>query len=267
MTTESIIDTSKPSAGRIYDYILGGHHNFEVDRQAAEQIIKLVPFLPKAMRLQRWCLQDLAVELTEKRGFDIVVDFASGLPTNDHIHHVAPAGTTVIYSDSDPVVVEYGREILANTPNTYYFQADARRPEELLNRPEVQEILAGRRDVAMVYWGISLFFSDEEVSHAARSLYEWSSESTCWAFLAQGADMDPNSPGMSETLKIYERIGSRLYVRSLEGTLQLIQPWRTDDTGPVSLMNWHGIEQREMTEEDAQGFGLAGGGYGAYLIK
>ena len=188
MSSDSIIDTSKPSAGRIYDYILGGHHNFEVDRQAAEQIIQVVPFLPKNLRLQRWCLQDLAVELTEKRGFDIVVDFASGLPTNDHIHHVVPPGTTVIYSDYDPVVVEYGREILSDTPNTYYFQADARRPEELLNRPEVQEILEGRRDIALVHWGISLFLRDEELAHAARSLYEWSSASACWTFMAQGVD-------------------------------------------------------------------------------
>src|ERR1041384_1318361 len=167
MTQESIIDTSKPSAGRIYDYMLGGHHNFEVDRQAADQIVKLVPFLPKAMRLQRWCLQDLALELTEKRGFDIIIDCASGLPTNDHIHHVVPAGTTVIYSDFDPVVVEYGREILADTSNIYFFQADARRPDELLNRPEVQEILGGRRDVALVYWGICMFLSDDDLSHAA----------------------------------------------------------------------------------------------------
>jgi S-adenosyl methyltransferase len=267
LSSDSIIDTSRPSAGRIYDYILGGHHNFEVDRQAAEQIIKLVPFLPKAMRLQRWCLQDLAVELTEKRGFDIVVDFASGLPTNDHIHHIVPAGTTVIYSDSDPVVVEYGREILSNTPNTHYFQADARRPEELLNRPEVHEILGGRRNVALVYWGISLFLRDEELAHAARSLSEWSSESTCWAFMFQGVDMDANSPGMSETTKIYESIGSRLYIRSLKDMLHLLQPWQHDESGLVSLMDWHGIERHEMTAEDADGFGVAGGGYGAYLIK
>ena len=60
MAKESIVDASVPSAGRIYDYLLGGHHNFEVDRQAAEQILKLTPFIPKAMRLQRWCLQDIA---------------------------------------------------------------------------------------------------------------------------------------------------------------------------------------------------------------
>jgi hypothetical protein len=265
--TESIIDTSKPSAGRIYDYILGGHHNFEVDRQAADQIVRLIPFLPKAMRLQRWCLQDLAIELTEKRNFDVIIDFASGLPTNDHIHHVVPAGTTVIYSDFDPVVVEYGREILASTPNTHFFQADARRPEELLNRHEVQEILGGRRDVALVYWGISVFLADDELAHTARSLYEWSIDSTCWAFMAQGTDMNPDSQGLAQAGKIYEQMGSRLYLRPLETVLRLIHPWHPDETGLVSLMDWHGIDRQEMSEDDLEGFGLAGGGYGAYLVK
>jgi len=265
--SDSIIDTSKPSAGRIYDYILGGHHNFEVDRQAADQVVKLIPFVTKAMRLQRWCLQDLALELTEKRGFDVIIDFASGLPTNDHIHHVVPAGTTVIYSDFDPMVVEYSREILANTSNIYFFQADARRPEELLNRSEIQDILGGRRDVALVYWGISAFLNDEEISRAARSLYEWSSESTCWAFMAQGADVDMDTLGMKKTAEIYESMGSRTYARTLQHFLQLIQPWHPDESGLISLMEWHGIDEHEMTEEDQKGWSMAGGGYGAYLIK
>ena len=142
MPQDNIVDTSKPSAGRMYDYYLGGNHNFEVDRQAADQALKLLPFIPKFMRLQRWALQDIAVELTEKRGFDAIIDFASGLPTNDHIHYKVPKGTTVIYSDYDPVVVEYTREILKGASDVYFFQGDARRPEELLNRPEVERILA-----------------------------------------------------------------------------------------------------------------------------
>ena len=70
---------------------LGGSHNFEVDRQAAEQLLALLPFSEKFVRLQRWALQDLAVELTQQRGFDVIIDFASGLPTNDHLHHVVPS--------------------------------------------------------------------------------------------------------------------------------------------------------------------------------
>ena len=131
MPQESIIDSSRPSAGRIYDYLLGGNHNFEVDRQAAERIRQIMPSLTKVMRLQRWCLQDLAVELTERRGFDVIIDFASGLPTNDHMHVVAPEGTIIIYSDYDPVVVEYAREILEGISNVYYFEAAPPPPQKI----------------------------------------------------------------------------------------------------------------------------------------
>jgi hypothetical protein len=267
MSRESIIDTSRPNAGRIYDYLLGGHHNFEVDRQAAEQIITLLPFVPKFVRLQRWCLQDLATELTERRGYDTIVDFASGLPTNDHFHHVVPEGTTVIYSDYDPVVVEYAREILADTPNVYFFLADARRPEELLNRPEVQEILGGKRDVALVYWGVTSFLSDEELAHVARVLHEWSGDKACWALNAQGADMNPQDPATIQVVKIYQQMGQETYPRSLKGYQELVEPWYPDEMGFLSLLEWHGMDAREMTEEDHRAFGQAGGGYGVYLIK
>ncbi len=41
------VDTSKPNAGRIYDYLLGGHHNFEADRAAAKRLSQLAPSLPR----------------------------------------------------------------------------------------------------------------------------------------------------------------------------------------------------------------------------
>ena len=32
------VNPSKPSPARLYDYYLGGHNNFEVDRKAAEAL-------------------------------------------------------------------------------------------------------------------------------------------------------------------------------------------------------------------------------------
>lgn len=267
MSTESIIDTTKPSAGRIYDYLLGGHHNFEVDRQAADKIVQVLPFMPKFMRLQRWCLQDLAVELTERRGFDVIIDFASGLPTNDHIHHVVPAGTTVIYSDFDPVVVEYAREILADTPNVHFFQADARRPDELLNRPAVEEILQGQRKLAMVYWGITGFLADEDIAYAARYLYDWSSPESCWVVQAQGAGANTDHPSSIATRQLYKQMGTQVYVHSLENIQQLVAPWQADGLGFIDLVSWHSLEQDIMSAEDMAVWGKTAGGYGAYLIK
>jgi hypothetical protein len=268
MSEESILNSSKPNAGRIYDYLLDGNHNFEADRAAGEQLKILAPFIAtKGARLQRWCLQDLALELTEKRGYEVIIDFASGLPTQDHIHETARPGTVVIYSDSDPVVVEYARDILQGMPNVYFFQGDARRPDELLERPEVQKILAGRRDVALIYWGVATFLKDEELAFAAQYLHQWAGPRSCWAFNAQLADADPTNPIMMKVLNIYKQMGSPVYLRDLDQYRTLVQPWHTDETGFVSFMDWHGIDQIEMSQEDRNASGPAGGGYGAYLVK
>jgi hypothetical protein len=267
MSQDNIADPTKPSPGRMYDYFLGGNHNFEVDRQAGDQVLQALPFAGKFARLQRWALQDIAVELSEKRGYDVIIDFASGLPTMDHIHHKVPKGTTVIYSDYDPVVVEYARDILKDTSNVYFFQGDARQPEELLARPEVEKILAGRRKVGLVYWGISVFLPDEDISHAARQLYDWAAPGSCLAFNAQGANVNVEDPAIQQIVQIYKQMGQPGYLRSLEEYRELLKPWQPESEGFVSLLEWHGFAESELGKEDAEGFGAMGSGYGAYLIK
>jgi len=267
MPKDNIVDTSKPSAGRMYDYWLGGNHNFEVDRQAADQVTKLVPFTPKFLRLQRWALQDIAIELTEKKGYDVIIDFASGLPTADHIHYKVPKGTTVIYSDYDPVVAEYSREILKDTTNVYFFEADARQPEELLHRPEVEKILGGKRKVAFVFWGVPVFLKDEEIAPAMQYLYDWAAPGSSLAFNAQAADVNPDAPGVVESLKLYQQLGTPMHVRSLTRYKELIQPWKVDARGFIPLLEWHGFDQSELAKDDVGVFGPFGGGYGAYLTK
>jgi hypothetical protein len=267
MPEDNIVDASKPSAGRMYDYFLGGNHNFEVDRQAANQVLKLLPYFPNFMRLQRWPLQDVAIELTEKRGFDVIIDFASGLPTNDHIHLKVKPGTTVIYSDFDPVVVEYAHDILKDTRNTYFFESDARRPEELINNPEVQKILGGRRKVAFVYWGVALFLTDENITHAAKYLYDWAAPGSCLAFNAQGAGVNMQNPDIIKAVKIYEQMGNTLNFRPLDKFQDLLKPWKVDEKGYIPLLEWNGFEQSELGKESVDSFGPMGGGYGAYLVK
>jgi hypothetical protein len=267
MPQDNIVDASKPSPGRVYDYLLGGNHNFEVDRQSAEQVLKFLPFAGKFARLQRWALQDIAVELSEKRGYDVIIDFASGLPTMDHIHFKVPKGTIVIYSDSDPVVVEYARDILKDTPNVYFFQADASKPEELLSRPEVGKILAGRRKVGFVYWGVSIFLSDNDISHAVRYLYDWAAPGSCLAFNAQGADANVEDNAAKQVIQIYVQMGQNIFVRSLKEYQELLKPWQPDAQGFIPLLEWHGFDQSELGKEDVAVYGPMGGGYGAYLIK
>jgi hypothetical protein len=267
MPQQSFIDAGKPDAGRIYDYLLGGSHNFDVDRITGDRIRQFAPFLPKAMRLQRWCLQDLAVELTEQRQLDVIIDFASGLPTNDHIHHVVRPGSNVIYSDYDPVVVEYAHEILAGAENTYFFLADVCQPEELLNRPEVEALAGEHRNVAFILWGITGYLTDKEITTTLQYLYQWSGPDACLCLNAQGAGAKVVGPGMTQLARVYEQMGSKLHPRTLKDYQALISPWHPDPKGFISLMDWHNIQQDELTDEDLRAWGSSGGGYGAFLVK
>ncbi len=264
---ESLTDASRPNGGRIYDYILGGHHNFEIDRQAAEQVKKFLPFVPQAARLQRWCLQDIAEELTQRRGFDVIIDFASGLPTQDHLHERVPSGTTVIYSDYDSVTIEYAREILREVPDTYAFEANAAHPEGLLEHPDVQAALKGRRDVAFVVWGVANFLSTADLKHLAQCLYDWSGPKSCLVFHAQGAGADPNDPDNLQVVKIYEQMGNVLNFHTLAEYEEVVRPWHPDESGFIPLLKWHGLDPSMMKEQDVRNFGPGGGGYGAYLVK
>jgi hypothetical protein len=267
MLQESFIDISRPSAGRIYDYILGGSHNFDVDRQAADQVVQYFPFLPKAMRLQRWCLQDLALNLSQTRGLDVIIDFGSGLPTMEHLHSSVEPGTTIIYSDSDPIVVEYAREILKDVPGTYYFQSDARRPEELLERPEVQEILNGRNNVGLVCWGIAGFLTDDDLRYMMKVFYEKTGPGSVLAFNAQGANSNMADPNVKRLIERYQQMGSPFRVRTTDEYMELVKPWRVESGQFIALTEWNGFDQSMMTAEDLQAAGPGGGGYGAYLVK
>jgi hypothetical protein len=267
MLQESFIDVSRPSAGRIYDYLLGGSHNFDVDRQAANHVVEYFPFMPKAMRLQRWCLQDLALNLTQKRRLDLIIDFGSGLPTMEHLHSSAMPGTTVIYSDSDPIVVEYAKEILKEVPGTYYFLADARYPEELLERPDVHEILNGRSDMGLICWGISGFLADEDLRNMAQVLYETTGPNSVWAFNAQGANSNLDDPNVQKLLARYEQMGAPFRIRTTDEYMELVKPWHPEGGSFIPLTEWHGFDQSLMTADELNAAGPGGGGYGAYLIK
>lgn len=265
MTTDSIIDTTKPNAGRIYDYFLGGHHNFEIDRQTADYMLNLLPSITKIVRLQRWCLQDIADELVN-RGVEVIIDFASGLPTQDHIHEVVPEDIIVIYSDKDPITVEYAKEIVKDKPNVYTFEADAVHPEMLLESPDVKAILEGHRKIAFVLWGVVSYFTNDSINQATKYLYDWSDEEGLLVFQAQSAGMDVNNPKIQEILGIYKNMGSEFFLRSLEEYQQLVAPWKPDENGYLSLVEWHGI-QDEVSQMERDIFSDSMVGYGAYLVK
>lgn len=58
------VDTDVPNAARMYDYCLGGLHNFPVDRETAQRVVGAYPALPKVLQQNRAFLRRAVRYLT-----------------------------------------------------------------------------------------------------------------------------------------------------------------------------------------------------------
>ena len=237
----SIADSGKPNAGRIYDFVLGGNHNFEVDRLAADPILKLVPTFPQAARAVRWFLGE-AVRRLLADGFKQFIDFASGLPTVDHIHQIAPKGTKVIYSDIDPVTVAYGQELIKDDPNVRYLTCAIQTPEDILDSPVVSQLFGNSRMIAFGFNGIAWFLKDEEIAHSMKVLYDWAAKGSRIFISDSGFSGTGTTSAAQETFKIYEKLGQPMTIRSIPTLRELMKPWKLREPGFLPLEEWFGMK-------------------------
>jgi hypothetical protein len=153
------IDTSVPSMARVYDYILGGAHNFAADRQVGSRIEKLVPGLPSVARLNRRFL-GRAVNFLMDQGICQFLDIGSGIPTVANVHEVAQErdpGARVVYVDKDPVAVAHSRLLLDGNDNATIVHADMRDPDAVLSSAELRGLLRfdepiGLLMLLMLHW-------------------------------------------------------------------------------------------------------------------
>lgn len=234
-------DASVPNAGRIYDFLLGGHHNFEIDRQAANQVIQFSPHMPDFFRLTRWFLGE-ATRLLCEEGFTKFLDFASGLPTVDHIHNVAPAGTKVIYSDIDPVTVAYANEILGDNPDVHYVLCDAGKPDDLLNSDLVQQQFGSDRKIAIGLNGIAWFLKDEEIARYMEVLYDWADDGSRLFICDTETDTSTLTDEGKATLEMYKAMGQELFLRSHDQLLKLLGPWAKIEPEFKPVEEWVGVD-------------------------
>ena len=153
------LDTNVPSMARVYDYILGGAHNFAADRQVGSQIETLVPGLRHVARVNRRFL-GRAVNFMMDQGIRQFLDIGSGIPTVANVHEVAqerdPAAR-VVYVDKDPIAVAHSELMLADNRNAAVVHADMRDPEAVLSSPAVNRLLrldepVGLLMLLMMHW-------------------------------------------------------------------------------------------------------------------
>jgi SAM-dependent methyltransferase len=255
------VDLSTPNAARMYDYYLGGKDNFAADREAAEKALRIAPQIRIAARQNRAFL-GRAVRHLAQDGIRQFLDVGTGLPTQNNVHEVARRtahDARVVYVDNDPVVLTHGRAILGGDENVHIVQADLRRPDEILDNPEVRERIDFDRPVAILLTAIVHFLQESDDPDAIVARFRAALPAGGHLVLSHvcGEALPDSVPGVTEVYRhsstpIVARTPDR--IASFFGDLELLDP------GLVNVAQWRpdSVETKRIAEKYRRPYFLAG---------
>ena len=211
------VDPSVPSPARMYDYYLGGTHNFPADREAAERLRASTPDLEDAMWSNRSFHQRAARWLAAERGIRQFIDIGSGLPTAGNTHEivqeVAPEAT-VVYVDIDPMVRAYAAELLADDGTTAVITADARDPDAILGSPELRALVDLTRPAALLMTAVLHFVPDDSDPWGLVSRYVAAMPSGSYLVLSHGTADGLPAKLVHTGQDVYASAAANLHLRS-----------------------------------------------------
>lgn len=258
------VDVERANVARIYDALLGGSHNFAVDRDAASALTAINPSSREAARANRQFL-GRAVRFLVKSGIRQFLDIGSGVPTSGNVHEIAQSAAPdahVVYVDTDPVAIAHSKSILAGNEGATIIQADLREPDVILSHPEVERLIDFDRPVALLLVAVLHFITEEErpgdlVKRLADALAPGS------YLVISHATLDGHDRQVGEAIeKLYSRTSAPGRARDHAEVKAFFDGFEIVDPGLVYLPQWRPEEGDLKFERPEQAWG-----YGAIGLK
>ncbi|RBM07245.1 SAM-dependent methyltransferase [Streptomyces sp. PT12] len=236
------IDLSVPSVSRMYDYYLGGSHNFEADRVAARKVIEAFPGLPKIVQANRAFMRR-AVRHAVAEGVTQFLDIGSGIPTFGNVHEVAREASPearVVYVDNDAVAVAHSRAVVAGQDHVGVVAGDFREPSAILASRPVESLLDLNRPVALLLVALLHFMDQddkpyERVAEFRDALAPGSMLILSHASVERGPATTAQGDDVSD---IYRRGGSTFVMRTSAEIERFFDGFELAEPGVVALPDW-----------------------------
>jgi len=233
------VDTSKPSMARMYDYALGGSHNFAVDRAAAERVLQANPDGRLGMYANRAFLRR-AVRFLVESGVRQFLDIGSGIPTVGNVHEVAQTANPdckVVYVDIDPTAVIHSQQILAGNGGATAIQADIREPDRILDDPDLRALLDLDQPVALLMLCILHFIPDDEGPAGLVGRYR--DRLAPGSYLAVShVTGDDDSEDHANAMNVYSRVMTQVNLRTRAQVATLFTGFDLVEPGLVFVSRW-----------------------------
>ncbi|MFJ3792259.1 SAM-dependent methyltransferase [Kitasatospora sp. NPDC090091] len=232
------LQTDRPHPARIYDYWLGGKDNFPPDRAAAEHAISIAPDIPQGARENRAFLRR-AVRLCAEAGIRQFIDIGSGLPARGNVHEVAQEiapDSRVVYIDNDPIVLTHGRALLADNRTTTVLTGDLRDLDELLDRPELRDLIDLSQPVAVLLLAVLHFVGDEHADAAVRAIHKRVAPGSYLLVSHSSSEGDPVRA--AEVAKTWDNTASKIHDRGRADVVRYFDDWELLEPGVDFVPLW-----------------------------
>ena len=200
------VDVDTPSPARMYDYYLGGNHNFPADRAAAEQVLAAVPNAREIARANRAFLGN-AVQYLLAQGVRQFLDIGSGIPTVGNVHELiadAQPAARVVYVDTDPVAVAHSITLLRGNPNATAIRADLRHPAAILAHHNVATMLDLSQPIGLLMVSM-LHFIDDHDAYPAVAYLRQVLEPGSYVVMSHPADEAFDNDSADTVAEVYRR--------------------------------------------------------------
>jgi hypothetical protein len=250
------VDLDKPSSARVYDYALGGSHNFAVDREWVKQVDAAHPEYKYFALLNRAYLRRAVLYLMEQ-GIRQFLDLGSGIPTVGNVHEIAQSidpSARVVYVDIEHVAVAHSQLLLENNDNAVMVHADITKPGLVLTDPATKATLDFDKPVGVLGITIGHYILDgaSEVFAAYRDAVPSGS------YLAL-SHLTDDFIEMDEVTKAMQKTQNALRPRSKAEIGEFFGDWELAEPGIVMLSQWRPDRATEAKDVAEQRDGLYAG--------
>jgi len=253
------VDVDVPSAARVYDYFLGGAHNFAIDRALADEIARMTPNVGETMRAGREFLRR-AVRFLIDQGIRQFLDIGSGIPTVGNVHEIAqqiiPAAR-IAYVDIDPVAVAHSRAMLAGNDYVAVLHADVREPQKILADPALLRLLDLSEPVAILLAGVMHFIHDEDDTPGIVAQLRDAVAPGSYAVISH-VTYEDQPPEVLEAQKLSARTATEIVLRSKAEILAQFRGFTLVEPGLVHLPLWRPDSPGDV-DDHPERFGAFGG--------
>jgi SAM-dependent methyltransferase len=236
------IDPDTPSVARIYDFWLGGSHNFAADREVGRRTAEAMPDLPVFARANRAFLGRVVQHLVADLGVEQLLDLGSGVPTAGNVHEVARAANPkarVVYVDVDPVAIAHARNLLEDVDGCEAILADLRSPATVLDHPLLRSTLDLRRPVAVLMFAVLHFIPDDGSPELIVQDFMDAVPDGSYFALSHGLPYAQDPGAQRDAARSYAaRTGIPFIARTPEEIGGLLGPLKPIPPGLVSIDEW-----------------------------